>query len=313
MNYAFRGPEKIFAVKILMINMDKTIVKGCLILILAGGSPVRAFQPFKVPGGGSAPASGAAETTIDFCARGKLLIFTGNCVLPKNSVFKDSISQKACEDVKASLIPGLGELYPQAKVYAYNGLEPDAVYAKLMTPAVLGLFLIGEGNVKGGMIAGESRKILYPSKDACLSKLDVFGGFISHSRYSPDSPAPAALRRRMLARMQLVEGGAGEPSGSWPRLCGPEVSLVYPTRTFAGRMKEDAKKLLAGLAERKRAQALNALETICGACDQYIKAGYPLAKLCPPNSDVCVLKRITPGSEKLVMDNYCLALHPENK
>ena len=289
--------------------MKKIIITVCLALIPAALIPSSALQPLSSYNGGAVSVSD--ETPIDFCAQGKLLIFTGNCVLPKDAAFKDSISRKACDDVQSSLISGLSVLYPQAKVYSYNDLEPKAVYEKLADPAVRGFFLVGEGNVKGGMIVGESRKVLYPSQDACVAKLDVFGGFTSHSKYSPDYPAPAALRRLILARMELVADGEHSPSGSWPQVCAPRVSLVYPTRTFSGRMKDDIKKLLGELMERKRGQALNALESICGACDQYVKAGYPLAKLCPPNSDVCALKRITPGSEKLVMDNYCLALHPE--
>lgn len=293
--------------------MKKTIVIFWLSLIQAAFAS--AFPPLSPHNDGAAPAprsvSDQAENPIDFCAQGKLLIFTGNCSLPEKASFKDSISPKACEDARSTLVSGLSFLYPRAKTYSYAGLEPDGVYSLLESPSVRGFFLIGEGNVKGGLITGENRRAVYPTTDACQAKLDVFGGFLSHSSYSPDSPAPAQYRRRMLARMELVEDGDRAPAGSWPRLCGPRLSLVYPTRTFSGRMKEDAKKLLGALMERKREQALSALGSICGACDQYVKAGYPLAKLCPPSSDVCALRRITPGSEKLVMDNYCLVLHPD--
>ena len=300
--------------------MKKFIAMVCLTLIpsaLVADTDTQSISSFdaasKAPAvlsdsGGSTSHFGKAP--IDFCARGKLLIFTGNCVLPKGAAFKDSISRKACDEVQSYLVSGLGVLYPYAKVYSYNDLEPGDITSKTFSPTVRGLFLIGEGDVKGGMVSGESGNAVYPSPMAC-GPFDIFGGFSSHSKYSPASPAPAALRRRMLARVEFLEGGANAPPGSWPRLCGPKVSLVYPTRTFAGRMKDDVKKLLGELMERKREQALGALEGICGACDQYVKAGYPLAKLCPPNSDVCALKRITPGSEELVMDNYCLALHPD--
>jgi len=290
--------------------MKKIIAAVCVGLISAVAFPAAALQPLSSYNGGNA-AGDDSQMPIDFCAQGKLLIFTGNCVLPEGSAFKDSISRKACEDVRSVLIAGLDVLYPQAKVYSYDDLDAEGVYSKLSAPSVRGFFLIGEGNVKGGMVLGERTEVLYPSQESCESGLDVFGGFTSHSKYSPDVSAPAELRRRMLARMEFIADGARSPSGSWPGICEPRLSLVYPTRTFAGRMKEDAKKLLAALMEKKREQAMGALESICGACDQYVKAGYPLAKLCPPNSDVCALKRITPGSEKLVMDNYCLVLHPE--
>ena len=259
------------------------------------------------------PACGADYDagSIDFCARGKILIFTGNCIPPKGSAFKDSISRKACMDVKSALVSGLSVLYPYAKIYVYADLDPEAVYRQISQMSVLGFFLIGQGDVSGGLVNGAGVKTLYPSEGVCLSSPDVFGGFSSHSKYSPDSPAPQKLRRSMLARVELMENGIGSSMGSWPQLCKPALSMVYPTRTFAGRMKEDALKFISGLMEGKRGQALEALESICGACDQYVRAGYPLAKLCPPNSDVCALKRITPGSERLVMDNYCLLLHPE--
>lgn len=289
--------------------MRKLIAAVCLTLLPSAPVPVSALRPGASYTG--VAASSLAGGSIDFCARGKLLIFTGNCVLPKGAAFNDSISRKACEDARSVLASGLGVLYPYAKVYSYYDRAPDAVYSRLMDPLVRGFFLVGEGNAEGGLVLGESGEAVYPSQEACLAKPDVFGGFYSHSKYSPDYPAPEALRRRLLARMEFVENGAASPSGSWSRLCAPKVSLVYPTRTFSGRMKEDVKKLLAELLERKRAQALSALEGICGACDQYVEAGYPLAKLCPPGSDVCALKRIMPGSEKLVMDNYCLVLHPE--
>jgi hypothetical protein len=270
-----------------------------------------AYDESGVSAGSSLPGSSETpEKPIDFCVKGRLLIFTGNCVLPKGSASGDSISLKACDGARALLIDGLSELYPQAQIYEFNNLEPKDVLSKF-SYKVLGFFMIGEGNAEGGLITGQSRQPVYPSKNSCLASYDVFGGLFSHSKYSPDAPAPAKLRVRTLSRMQLVAGGAQEPSGSWPNLCGPKLSLVYPTRTFAGRMKDDVKKLIAELAERKRTQASKALESICGACDQYVQAGYPLGKLCPPNSDVCASKTITPGSEQLVMDNYCLLFHPD--
>jgi len=294
--------------------MKNLILAACLMTVSGVPAAAQALRSLTAYDGGKktpiyAPASGAAN--IDFCARGKFLIFTGNCVLPKGSPLKDTMSPKACADVGSVLISGLSVLYPYAKVYTYSDLEPEAVYGKLQQPSVLGFFTVGEGNYKGGMLTGESGKAVYPSKDACVSKLDVFGGFTSHSGYSPDSPAPKEFRRHMLARVEFVENGEGAPVGSWMQVCGPALSLAYPTRTFAGRIKGDVQKLVNTLMDMKREQAFKALESICGACDQYVKAGYPLAKLCPPNSDVCKVKKIVPGSEKLVMDNYCLVLHPD--
>jgi len=295
--------------------MKKFIFAVCLLPFPAGQVSAQALGSLKAYDSqrpaAAIPSVPGGSAGMDFCGQGKFLIFTGNCVMPKGSALKDTISVKACADVGSVLISGLSVLYPYAKVYTYADLEPSEIYGKLQQPSVKGFFLVGEGNVKGGMVTGEAGKAVYPSKDACVAKLDVFGGFTSHSAFSPDSPAPKEFRRHMLARAEFLDGGADAPAGSWPQVCGPTFNLVYPTRTFAGRIKGDVKKLLNELMDRKREQALKGLKSICRSCDQYVKAGYPLAKLCPPNSDVCQVNGIQPGSERLVMDNYCLVFHPE--
>ncbi|MCX5785449.1 MAG: hypothetical protein NTX59_07155 [Elusimicrobia bacterium] len=251
------------------------------------------------------------EPIIDFCSQGRFLIFTGNCSLPEKSKFKDSITLKACTDIPAFLSQGLDALYPQTKTEIYQDLPADSVYETLAKPFVLGFFFIGEGDIKGGFVTGPKKEKVYPAIEACISKYDLYGGFTSHSKYSPDVAAPAALRGRILSRTELIYGGAGAAAASWPKLCKPKLSLVYPTRTFAGRMKSDAAKFFETLKEEKKKQVLKTLEGICSACPQYIKAGHPLARLCPPNSDVCKVKKIMPGTEQFILENYCLAIHPE--
>jgi hypothetical protein len=249
---------------------------------------------------------------IDFCARGKFVLFTGKCSLTDASKYKDSVSQKACNDVSSIMSSGLRGLYPYAEVEVYNNFTADELLEKFMQPSVLGFFFVGEGDAKGRFITGADRDLVSPAMEYCVSVYDVFGGFISHSKYSPDIPAPKNLQGLILSKTELVYNGAGGAvKGSWARLCKPKISLVYPTRTFAGRMKNDAFKLLGELKEQKKKQVLKVLDNICAVCDQYTQANHPVAALCPPNSDLCKVKQIVPGSENLLMENYCLAIHPE--
>jgi hypothetical protein len=279
------------------------------ILLLLSVLPAAAWAQ-AAPAFQGRPAS-AASGTSDFCAKGKFLLFTGNCSLPPDSPYKATISLKACADVNSALSAGLSGLYPYAGLYTYRDLTADSVRETLMQSSVLGFFFIGEGDFKGGFITGKNREVVYPEQESCISMYDVFGGFTSHSKYSPEVPAPKRLRGKILARAELVYKGAGAPAGSWPRLCYPKVSLVYPTRTSAGRMKNDALKLLDTLQERKKEQVLEVLQGICRSCDSYARSDSPLAKLCPPLSDACGTKQISPDTAKVILENYCYAIHPE--
>ena len=270
-------------------------------LLLCAPFPAGAeFKPF---------GSQAAETPpMNFCASGKFLIYTGSC--SPGGKMKDVISEKACGDVSALLSQSLPLLYPNASVEPYSGLTANEVMQSLMRPGVLGFFLIGEGDTMGGFITGPGRERVYPDVSACMSAYDLFGGFTSHSKYSPAVPAAKADRGAVLSRTQTLYGGAGALGDSWAKLCKPRLSLVYPTRTFAGRMKGDVKKFLAFLEEEKLKHVFKTLATICDNCRGHVAAGDELARLCPPNSDVCKLRKITPGSEDFILKNYCLALAP---
>ncbi|HAH31712.1 MAG TPA: hypothetical protein DCL44_05295 [Elusimicrobia bacterium] len=278
-----------------------------LIVIILLSLPVSGSAQFYV----NNVAPEAEGQIIDFCSQGRFLIFTGNCYLSENSKFKDSITLKACADIPAFLSQGLGALYPQAKTEEYKNLPADSVYETLSKPFVLGFFFVGEGDIRGGFVTGPGKEKVYPEIGACVSKYDLYGGFTSHSKYSPEVPAPAALRGRILSRTELIYGGAGAAAASWPKSCKPKLSLVYPTRTFAGRMKGDVTKFFETLKDEKKKQVLKTLKDICSACQQYTRAGHPLASLCPPNSDMCKIKKIPPGAEQFILENYCLAIHPE--
>ena len=270
-------------------------------LLLCAPLCVRAeFKPF----GSRAPEA----PPINFCAPGKFLVYSGSC--SPGGKQKDVISEKACGDVSAMLSQALPLLYPNASVEPYAGLTSDEVLESMMKPGVLGFFFIGEGDTKGGFITGPERGRVYPEVSACTSGCDLFGGFTSHSKYSPSVPAARTDRGTVLSRTQVLYGAAGALPDSWPKLCKPRLSLVYPTRTFAGRMKGDAKKFIALLEEEKRKHVLKTLGTICDNCRGHVAAGDELARLCPPNSDVCKLRKITPGSEEFILKNYCLALAP---
>jgi hypothetical protein len=266
-------------------------------------APLQARAEFK-PFGSQAPET----PPINFCASGRFLVYTGSCSSAGSA--KDAISEKACGDVAAVLSQGLPLLYPNASVEPYSGLTAEEVMESLMKPGVLGFFFVGEGDTKGGFITGPRRERVYPDANACLSAYDLFGGFTSYSKYSPSVTAAKADRGVVLSRTQLLYGAAGAIQDSWPRLCKPRLSLVYPTRTFAGRMKGDVKKFMTLLEEEKRRHVLKTLATICDNCRGHVQAGDELARLCPPNSDVCKLRKITPGSEEFILKNYCLALAP---
>ncbi|HOW89913.1 MAG TPA: hypothetical protein PL037_06495 [Elusimicrobiales bacterium] len=255
----------------------------------------------------AAPSGGG----VDFCSPGKFLLFTGDCSLPEGAPNKDSISIKACADVNSVLSAGLRDLYPNARVYKYKDLSPDELHETLAKSSVLGFFFIGRGDVNGGLVTGGAGDVSYPERQSCVALYDVFGGFTSHSKYSPDVAAPKKMRGKVLARTEVLYKGEGAPEGSWPKVCYPKVSLVYPTRTFAGRMKKDAMKLIGTLQEEKKRQVLEVLTDICGSCAAYAGSGSPLEELCPPRSDLCGGANMTPADAKKLLKNYCYAIHPE--
>lgn len=272
-----------------------------LLSLVCAAPSAAEFRPFGSQAQAEAPA-------INFCAQGKFLVFTGDC-LPSARI-KDEISRKACSDAAGVLGQALPALYPNAQLENYSDLTAEQVLQALMRPNVLGFFFIGRGDVKGAFVTGPEREKVYPDFSACMSSYDLFGGFTSHSRYSPASPAPRTARGKVLSRTDLVYAGAGAAPESWPKYCKPKWSLVYPTRTFAGRMKGDAVKFVSLLQEEKRKHVLKTLAVICDNCQGHVAAGGELARLCPPNSDVCKLRKVTPGSEEFILKNYCLALAP---
>jgi len=274
-----------------------------LLLFLALSAPAaRAeFRPFNAPA--------ADAPSMNFCASGKFVIAAGSC--SPGGKKKDVISPKACDDAARTLYDGLSALYPNAAAEFYQDLTPDELMEKLARPLVLGFFFVGEGDVKGGFLTGPEKEPFYPNALVCgANAIDLFGGFTSHSKYSPDYAAPKADRGLVLARTQTIYDGAPASPGSWPKLCKPRVSLVYPTRTFAGRMKDDVKKFLGLLQDEKKKHVLKTLGGICDNCRGHLEAGDNLAQLCPPNSDVCKLRKIIPGSEEYILKNYCSALAP---
>lgn len=273
-----------------------------LLVIAVLAAPARAqFRDFN-------PSAEEPEP-LNFCAKGRFIIAAGSCSPSKKH--KAAISPKACTDAASTLYDGLRYLYPNASVEYYEDLAPEEIMSRLMRPLVKGFFFVGEGDVKGGFVTGEKRGRLYPDIGGCTSgAIEVLGGFTSHSKYSPASPARKADTGKVISRMELVYDGKKAPAGSWARLCKPRFALAYPTRTFAGRMKDDAKKLLGVLMDEKKRHVLKTLSVICANCPGHVAAGTQLARLCPPNSEVCRAGRILPGTEKLVLDNYCAALAP---
>ncbi len=284
--------------------MRKPLVCGLLAvaaLLCVAPAPARAeFKPFG--------AAATAMPPLNFCASGKLIVYTGSCS-PAGKM-KDVISAKACNDVTSVLLDGLPLLYPNAEVEHYSDLTAEEVMNSLMRPGVLGFFFVGEGDVKGAFITGPGRERVYPDASACLSYFDLFAGFTSHSKYSPAMSAPKSERALVLSRTQIIYGTAGAMPDSWPKLCKPMISLVYPTRTFSGRMKGDAKKFMDMLLDEKRRQVLKTLAAICDHCQEHLAANDDLARFCPPNSDACTVRDITAGSGQFILQNYCRAYGP---
>jgi len=274
-----------------------------LLLLLSLAAPASAqFRAFNA-------GEQAAAPTINFCASGKFVIFAGSC-MPEGK-HKDAISAKACNDAVQGLYAGLTYLYPNAAVEYQQYPTPDDIVEKLMRPLTLGFVFVGEGDTKGGFVTNPEGQKFYPNMSVCQAGgYDLFAGFTSHSKYSPESPAKKADPAKVISRHQLLYVGAGAAPGSWSQLCKPRLSLVYPTRTFAGRVKDDVKKLLGALQDEKRKHVLKTLGTICDNCAGHAASGGPLAQLCPPNSNVCKLRKIVPGSEELILKNYCSALAP---
>lgn len=275
-----------------------------LFLVLALLAPAAGAE-FKSFGSREAPEG----PPINFCASGKFVILAGSCT--PGAKYKDVISPKACSDASQALYDNLTYLYPNAAVEFYQDLTADEVMEKLMRPLVLGFFFVGEGDAKGGFITGPKRERIYPTPGACQAGgFDVFGAITSHSKYSPDYPARKADTGKVISRPQILYGDAGAAAGSWPKLCKPRISLVYPTRTFAGRVKDDVRKLVDVLQDEKKKHVLKTLAVICDNCPGHVAQGTSLARLCPPDSNVCKLRKIVPGTEKLILENYCSALAP---
>lgn len=287
------------------------IILACLLLALSCTAEAGAPPDPGRPNAGSAGFGAESATkTLDFCARGKFLFFKGVCSVPGDTPYKDTISEKACNSVIETLGDGLSVLYPNAQMQAYDNLDPESLKERFMQSEVLGFFFVGAGDINGGFLTGESAEALYPEEGLCVSLYDVYGGFTSHSKYSPQLTAPKQFRKKMLAKTEFIRA-PGQIQGTWVRFCKPKVNMVYPTRTFAGRMKNDALKLLKVMQDRKREHMLSVLGPICGACPQYVQAGHPLSQLCPPQSSVCSTKMINAANYKLISDNYCVAIHPE--
>lgn len=289
--------------------MRRLLLLALCLSAAPAAAQLNSFAPQDAPRLQPLQAAPVGGSGINFCVSGKFVIAAGSC--RPSGRYKDVISPKACSEAAGALYDGLRTLYPNVEVEFYRGLSPAELLDKLSQPMLRGFFLIGAGTPKGGFLTGPGRKALYPEISGCTSGVvELIGAFTSHSAYSPSRPAPAKDRALVLSRSRLLYGASGAVPGSWPALCKPKLSLVYPTRTFAGRMKDDVNKFLGALMDEKARHVRKTLATICENCPGHVRAGDDLAKLCPPNSDVCGPRGITAGSEKLVLDNYCSALAP---
>lgn len=279
-------------------------MRAALLALLLYPAGAAAFEPFASFG---APKEDKF-LALDFCRSGLFAILQGDCS-PSGSSDRDAVSPKSCAEAAAALESGIKALYPLARVEILEPGSRDEAFSALSRTSIFGFAMIGRGDHKGGFMTGGEP--FYPDALACTSPREVFGGFYYHSKYSEPVPAPAQARGRVLSRHETITDPERAPDGSWAKLCGVPASMVYPTRTFAGRLKVDARKFLEFLAAEKRRHIARDLKNICAACDHYRSSGHTLAALCPPASDVCPSGRITAANERVVMRNYCLLTHPE--
>lgn len=279
-------------------------MKRLMLALLLSPSAAAALEPFANFG---APKE-EKYLDLDFCRRGLFVILVGECS-PSGKADRDAVSPKACAETAAMLEDGITALYPLVSVETLRPESPGEAFNMLARTSVFGFALVGRGDHKGGLATPGGP--FYPAGGSCTSKREIFGGFYYHSKYSESAAAPKELRARVISRYELLSSPGRAVEGSWPRLCQIPASLVYPTRTFAGKMKGDAKKFLEFLAAEKRSHIARDVKEICAHCTEYAAQGYVLAELCPPASDVCPSGRVTPANERIVMRNYCLLTHPE--
>jgi hypothetical protein len=279
-------------------------VTRLLLALLLSPAAAAALEPFANFG---APKE-ESFLRLDFCRRGLFVILVGECS-PAGNADRDAVTPKSCDETAATLEDGIKELYPLSRVETLSPESPGEAFNMLARTSVFGFALVGRGDHKGALVTPGGP--FYPAGGSCTSEREVFGGFYYHSKYSESSAAPKELRARVLSRYEFVTSPDRAPEGSWPRLCRIPASLVYPTRTFAGKMKGDARKFLEWLAAEKRRHIARDVREICAHCSEYTAHGHTLAGLCPPASDVCPSGRVTPANERVVMRNYCLLSHPE--
>ncbi|KAF0127624.1 MAG: hypothetical protein FD189_98 [Elusimicrobia bacterium] len=279
-------------------------MRRLVLALLLSPAAAGAFEPFANFG---APKE-EKSLSLDFCRSGLFAILTGDCS-PAGKTDRDAVSPKACAEAAALLEDGIKALYPLARVEILEPGSRDEAFNMLARTSIFGFALLGRGDHKGGFLVDGDP--FYPDALVCTSPREIFGGFYYHSKYSESAAAPKELRSRVLSRYELVTSPDRAPAGSWPSVCRIPASLVYPTRTFAGRMKTDVRKFLEFLAAEKRRHIARDLKSICSACDHYKSSGHTLAALCPPASDACPSGRVTPSNERAVMRNYCLLTHPE--
>jgi hypothetical protein len=251
---------------------------------------------------------GSAQADMDFCRAGKVVVVKGYCG-GKNAKSAARISEKGCMDVINQLPDKIKELYPAVEVELYEKMSPDDVAGVLSPRTVFGFVFVGAGDKKGGFLL-DAKTALYPDADLCpKTKVDIFAGFYSFSKYSPEKPAPAALRKNVLSRFELEAPGK-YLLGSWPKNCSVSFAGLYATPTLSGRLQRDTQQFFQALSAGKERQVKKAFTALCNQCDFLNAQNEPLAKLiCHPYSNACQGGHLPKEAQPLVEQNYCRILY----
>lgn len=285
--------------------MRVVIFAATVLCALTGMAGAEFFTPIQ------SFSSSKKEATMDFCRKGKILLYKGDCDTQPGTPSSERVSRTACADSSNLLTETLTTLYPNAEVSAMDGGAPEEVGKALSGIQTIGFAFIGKGKTDGGFMLSQE-ETLYPEPLMCPN-VDFFAGLYSYSKYSKPFPAPKNMRRNVIARYELVTDIARTYQESWPAVCKPKLSFVYGMPTMAGLYKNHTLKFLAEMESLRQAQVEGSIPFICKQCNNLIQNRHPLAQLCPPASSFCSSPKIRKEVRELLEKNYCSVLRPDIK
>lgn len=283
----------------------RTAIMSAALIWAAAGSAKADFTPIQ------SFSSQKKEASIDFCRKGKILLYKGDCDTQQGTPAAERVSRTACAESSALLTETLGALYPNAEVSAADGGTPEDVGKAISGLQIIGFAFIGKGKVDGGFMLSQE-DVMYPEPLMCPA-VDFFAGLYSYSKYSKPFPAPKNMRKNVIARYEVLTDIGRTYQESWPAVCKPKMSFVYGTPTMAGLYRNHTQKFIAELESLRQAQLEAAIPFICKQCNNLVQNRHPLAQLCPPASGFCSSPRLRKETRELLEKNYCSVLRPDIK